>query len=403
MDDRGKKKLRILLVAEWFLPRPGGSELLAHNCALALNRHGFDVTVYTPSIPGDSAHDAAQPYRVSRSRAWGWIRARESYDHLIRSRLLRILSAILISCRLLVSRWDALIGVHIIPMAVPGTLLRLLGRRRIVLWALGEEIGVGTRSPLMRLQVRRAIASAEAMITISAATAGALRELGYPPERIVFQYPVPDAMFFGALAPDRAALRARFAPTLSPDGLLFVTVSRLVERKGVDTALRALAALRGRGKGNFLYLIAGDGVYRQRLEELSMELGLGDCVRFLGQCDEATKRDLIEAADLFLMPNRTLASGEHEGFGIVFLEAALRGTPSIGGRSGGTADAIAEGTSGWLVEPNTHEPLAERLESLLADPQMLVRMRPVARSWALETFTLHHEHRPLIATLERLA
>ncbi|HMX61555.1 MAG TPA: glycosyltransferase, partial [Candidatus Sumerlaeota bacterium] len=88
------------------------------------------------------------------------------------------------------------------------------------------------------------------------------------------------------------------------------------------------------------------------------------------------------------------------GFGIVFVEAALRGTPSIAGRSGGTSDAVSEDVSGWLVDAQDHRQLEEMLRVLMADPDRLSRMRSGARDWAMSLFPSHRDHSPLIELLE---
>ncbi len=396
---------RILIVSEWFFPHRGGSERVAHNCAVALARRGWEVVVYTPSAPGDGEHDGGQPYRVVRSGTWAWTRRLEAKGSPLLNRVARLLAALLVLARCLTGSWHAIIGVHLPVMALPGAILRRLGFRNVHAWALGEELRMGMRSRAMRSQLRLALSASRRVFAISADTARLVGELGYPANRVILQYPAPDALFFKPLAAERAALRARLGLGLeeAEGTLLLVTVSRLVERKGVDTVLRVLATVRDRAEGvaPFLYLIAGTGPYRQHLESLVAELSLERFVRFTGECGEEEKRDLVEAADLFLMPNRELASGEAEGFGIVFVEAALRGTPCIGGRSGGTADAIAEGISGWLVDGTSPGELADRLTMVLREPGCLLPLRIISREWAVGRFTPHLEHEPLAQAMGR--
>jgi glycosyltransferase involved in cell wall biosynthesis len=128
----------------------------------------------------------------------------------------------------------------------------------------------------------------------------------------------------------------------------FLTVCRLSEeRKNVDLVLRALAILKDRFE--FEYTIAGEGTLRPALERLADTLGLGECVRFAGRVSDAALRDLYARADLFVLA-ASIVPGSHEGFGIVYLEAAASGVPSLAARLAGAAEAVAEGRSGFFVE-----------------------------------------------------
>ena len=132
-------------------------------------------------------------------------------------------------------------------------------------------------------------------------------------------------------------------------GPWLLTVARLDFHKGVDTVIRALPAIRAAVPGT-RYAVAGIGSRRGALEALVVELGLGDAVRLLGFVPDEELPALYNAADLFV-----LASRRHdllvEGFGISCVEASACGLPVIGSRSGGIPEAIREGETGLLVEP----------------------------------------------------
>lgn len=141
---------------------------------------------------------------------------------------------------------------------------------------------------------------------------------------------------------DDASIRARF-------GLMgrrvLLTVGRLDQRayKGHDKVIAALPNL-CRSDPSILYVIAGDGPDRPRLEVLARQHGVSDKVLFLGQIDRAELPGLYRAADLFVMPS------VGEGFGIVYLEAMASGTPALGLNVGGVADAMCDGELGALAE-----------------------------------------------------
>ena len=144
---------------------------------------------------------------------------------------------------------------------------------------------------------------------------------------------------------------SRVVRTGGPAHLL--TVCRLSEpRKNVDLVLRALATLRH--QFDFEYVIAGDGAGRSGLETLAKDLGLASRVRFAGRVSATELQRLYGEADLFVL-TASIVPGSHEGFGIVYLEAAAAGVPSLAARLAGAAEAVQENRSGFFVEqPDEH-------------------------------------------------
>lgn len=138
-----------------------------------------------------------------------------------------------------------------------------------------------------------------------------------------------------------------------------LTVSRLSEpRKNVDRVLHALSQLKDHH--DFHYVIVGDGHDRPRLERLSSDLRLGQRVRFTGFVNRAELRDIYAHSDLMVLTS-SVTRDSHEGFGIVYLEAAASGVPSLAARLGGAAEAVAEGSSGIYVEEPTVEAITDAL------------------------------------------
>jgi phosphatidylinositol alpha-1,6-mannosyltransferase len=165
----------------------------------------------------------------------------------------------------------------------------------------------------------------------------------------------------------RATMLRRSLDLDAPDsGPVLLSVGRQVPRKGFDLVLRSVAELQPRYP-HLRYVLVGNGPERMRLEKLASELGIASKVKFLGQADEITKWAAYELCDLFVMPNRLLGGTEWEGFGIVFVEAALAGRPVVAGRSGGTADAVIDQQTGLLVNPEEDGALTGALRRLLDD------------------------------------
>ncbi|MCC7417768.1 MAG: glycosyltransferase family 4 protein [Acidobacteria bacterium] len=192
--------------------------------------------------------------------------------------------------------------------------------------------------------------------------------------------PRPDA---DRIAMRAAGLRRELALASGP---VILSLGRLVPRKGFDLALRAAAAV-APDHPDLTYVIGGDGPERRRLESLARDLDLSGRVRFPGNVDDLTKWALYDLCDLFVMPNRLLGGADWEGFGIVFLEAALAGRPSIAGQTGGAADAVEHGVSGLLVDPESPEALARALRQLLQDQPLRDRLGRAGAARAASRFT----------------
>jgi phosphatidylinositol alpha-1,6-mannosyltransferase len=138
--------------------------------------------------------------------------------------------------------------------------------------------------------------------------------------------------------------------------LVFLTLGRLIERKGVDRMLEALSRLNTR-LPPWHYLVVSDGPYREHLEKLTDRLGLREKVTFTGYIERRELPIYYNLCDIFSMPNREVAGDGKgalsvEGFGTVFVEAAACAKPVIAGRSGGAVYALQDGVNGLVVEPD---------------------------------------------------
>jgi len=179
---------------------------------------------------------------------------------------------------------------------------------------------------------------------------------------------------------DPAAVRAAYGLAGGP---WLLTVARLEWHKGIDTVIKALPAVRAAHPGA-RYAVAGVGERRPHFERLVAELGLGDAVRFLGAVPDADLPALYNAADLYVG-----ASRRHEllveGFGISLVEASACGLAVVGGRSGGVPDAVRDGETGLLVDPDDPLAVAAGINRLLDDPELRRRFGAAGRR-AVETY-----------------
>ena len=162
------------------------------------------------------------------------------------------------------------------------------------------------------------------------------------------------------------------------DRPLVVCVSRLVKRKGQDTLIDALPAIRERAPGASLVIVGG-GPDEDRLR--SRAAALGDAVVFTGQVAEDDLPRYYALGDVFAMPCRTRLGGlEVEGWGNVFIEAAACGRPVVVGDSGGAREALVDGETGLLVDGADEDLVAGAVADLLADPARAAAMGAAGRA-----------------------
>jgi phosphatidylinositol alpha-1,6-mannosyltransferase len=132
--------------------------------------------------------------------------------------------------------------------------------------------------------------------------------------------------------------------------------------------------------------VVGDGEERARLEQMVDRFGLRDRVSFAGGVPADALPEYYAAGDIFVHPNR-VDGLDVEGFGIVFLEAAAAGLPTIGGATGGVPEAIGEGETGLLVSGTDKTELVAALETLAAAEVLRRRMGAAGRARVLREFT----------------
>ena len=179
---------------------------------------------------------------------------------------------------------------------------------------------------------------------------------------------------------DTRPLRGRYGLDGGP---WLLTVARLDFHKGIDTVIRALPAIRAAVPGT-RYAVAGIGSRRGALEALVAELGLGDAVRLLGFVPDPDLPALYNAADLFVLASRR-QDLLVEGFGISCVEASACGLPVIGSRSGGIPEAIREGETGLLVEPDDPAAVTAAVVRVLEDEALRRRLGAAGRA-AVESY-----------------
>jgi len=139
-----------------------------------------------------------------------------------------------------------------------------------------------------------------------------------------------------------------------------IFMGRLVAVKGLPVLLNAL-----RGRDDVTLLILGDGKDRAMLENQARKLGIR--ARFTGLVNNRKKIDYLHISDIMIQPSGILPGGRTEGVPVSLLEGMAAGLPAIASRVGGIPDIIADGEDGFLVDPDDHGSIRDRIDLLLAD------------------------------------
>lgn len=250
---------------------------------------------------------------------------------------------------------------------------------RLITYAHGEEVLVARSSRQLKAMAKRVYAASDLIIANSENTKRIVLEL-CPRARVVCIHPGVDTAAFSPGNPDSRAYRARWNwPT---DMVIVCTVGRMEPRKNQAAVIRAVSQLRQQGLP-LAYVCAGSGPEIESLRQLAGELSLRDWVRFTGVVPESEKPLLYSAADLYAMPS--IHVGQMiEGFGIVFLEAAAAGLPSVSGNTGGQPEAVLDGQTGLVIDGTRPDQVVAAVGRLARAPALRAQMGRAGRDWAIQ-------------------
>lgn len=262
-----------------------------------------------------------------------------------------------------------------------GWLLHILSGRPYVVVVHGLDV---TYQNILYKAIPWFLRHSAAVISISAATTQEVQARGVQTKRL---YTIPlgisdNTKNVEASKNDIAQLIGK--QTLEECTLL-LTVGRLVKRKGVAWFIREVFPGIVRSNPNVAYIVVGEGVERATIEQTIKEKKLAGKVFLLGEVPEATKYMLYKACDIFVMPNIKVP-GDIEGFGIVGQEAAVAGLPVVASNLEGIADALKNGKSATLVEPDNIAAFTEAIEELVKSKTLRQKRGAAARAYTQDTF-----------------
>ncbi|MEU7060515.1 glycosyltransferase family 4 protein [Streptomyces sp. NPDC046197] len=363
---------KTLVVTNDFPPRPGGIQAFLHNMALRTDPERLVVYASTwkrsrEGVEATAAFDAEQPFTVVRDRTTMLLPTPGATRRAVG--LLREHGC--------TSVWFGAAA----PLGLMAPALRRAGAERLVATTHGHEAG-WAQLPAARGLLRRIGESTDTITYLGEYTRSRIAAALTPAAagRMVQLAPGVDEKTFH---PGSGGEKVRARLGLS-DRPVVVCVSRLVPRKGQDTLIRAMPRILA-AEPDAVLLIVGGGPYEKDLRGLARDTGVAAAVRFTGAVPWPELPAHYGAGDVFAMPCRTRRGGlDVEGLGIVYLEASATGLPVVAGDSGGAPDAVLDGETGWVVRGGVPEEAADRIVTLLKDPELRRRMGQRGRQWVEE-------------------
>jgi colanic acid/amylovoran biosynthesis glycosyltransferase len=182
--------------------------------------------------------------------------------------------------------------------------------------------------------------------------------------------------------------------TEKPEGVQILTIGRLVEKKGIEYGLRAVAKLIEKGLA-LRYDIVGDGPLRQSLEALAGQLGIAGRVTFRGSMVQKDVIRIMREKDILLAPSVTDVTGDQEGIPVTIMEAMATGMPVVSSWHSGIPELVEDASSGLLVAERDVEGLATAVEALAVAPERRTSMGIAARAKIVADYDIEKLNRAL--------
>jgi glycosyltransferase involved in cell wall biosynthesis len=368
--------IRVLLLSPAFPPASGGIERTAGELAAGLG--DLDVRVVAGAPPQSTRRGITLPPGVHVH----WAPNDPPYGR---------------RATVALARRAVAVGLRFKPNLVLALHIRTLPAARVLHHVCRSRTVLVVHAKEMREQPALASAAvrwADAVVAVSEFARDLAREAGARPERIRIINPgvtIPPA-------PPPLLAQRPGPPTI-------LTVARMNEaHKGHDVALAAMELLRARIP-DARWVMVGDGSLRPELRRAAARRGLDRCVEFPGPVDDATLEGYLSSAHVFcLLSREPRGLGVGEGFGIAFIEAGAHGLPVVAGRIPGVVDAVRDGITGLLIDPEDPQAAAAALERLLTDSHLsqALAMGGVERARELQWPLVTERYRELISQVVQM-
>lgn len=270
--------------------------------------------------------------------------------------------------------FDLIDAHYFYPDGVAAAMIGRLLNKPVVITARGTDINLIPAYNLPRRQILWAARQASGLITVCQALKDTLVEMGVEASKVRTLRNGVDLERFRPQ--DRSGARVSFGAA----GKTLLSVGHLIDRKGHDLVIRAMADLT-----DYQLLIAGDGPERANLESLAHTLGVNRRVRFLGAVRPENMTSLYNAGDALIL------ASSREGWANVLLEAMACGTPVVASNVWGTPEVVAAPEAGILMPERTPQGVVQGVKSLFANLPAREQTRHYAEAFSWDATTAGQE------------
>jgi glycosyltransferase involved in cell wall biosynthesis len=349
----------IILLTHEYPPKRGGAGTYCEELVHACGELNLPIEAWVPEYAKEQGSGKTVPMPVKGSQDWIC-----SFK----------------SIRQTSKRLKGKTGQVILHLAEPGSLRAYVRfgwmvrkTPKLIVTIHGTELIRFCINPLEKFLFRRLLQKAQKIHVLSSFNKKALLKLFPELEDKVLLFPG---------APARRLIGRKNRSSSPDEKIKVLCVGRIHPRKGQDCLLEAMANLPKNLSAKVECLFVGPIVNKKFSDKLRKMAGLTNCpVSFLGDLADNDLQIVYESADLFLMPSMPRARSV-EGFGFVYLEANSHGLPVIAHRTGGVEDAVLDGKTGFLVNPDEPAELVKRLGQLIEDNELRKEMGEEGVRWA---------------------
>jgi len=361
---------KILLLAIDFPPVSGGISVFIYNLWRYFPKDR--IVVLAPFNYAGPNFDEKQDFKVYRTK--------KARTNSVAGKILTILD-LMFATRNIIKKENVreLHCLHLVSLGIIGYLCKLLTKIQYYTYVFGAEFSIYKKTNWLQKII---LNKAKGIIVISEFSKNRILEMSLKNRNIIKIVPGVDSERFVPKLDSKPFIKKH-----NLDGnKVILTVSRLASNKGCDTGIKVLPLVLKKVP-NAVYVIGGKGPDEEKLKELVSKMSLKDKVIFTGYISDEELPFYYNLCDVFLLLTRELEDkGNVEGFGMVFIEAAACKKPVVGGRTGGTPEAVVDGTTGYLVDPLNLEEISETLIKLLTNESLARKMAQEGGRRAREDF-----------------
>ena len=355
----------IIISTQCFYPGKGGIEDLMTGMAKAFEQNGQDVFVYADGISSDK--DKILPFKIKRFNQWKPIRRRakaNEINNLIKIRKVNFIIA---------DSWKSVEYLKSIDV-------------KIIVLAHGSEILKLPYTPIniykryKKNRILKSFNKAKIIVANSNYTQNLIKGLNVDPNKIKIIHPGIES-FDGKIKEDISDKVKKIVEDKSP---IILTLARLEKRKGHLLVIEALSRLKTKYP-NLLYIIAGEGNYKDNIIKHAISFDLLDNIKFVGWIKEPEKTLIIKKSDLLVM-TPGLGTESVESFGMAFIDGSLNGVATLGTDNGGMSDAILDGQTGLIAKTGDVEDITIKIDQILSDNSMRKKFGKNGIEFTAKTF-----------------